>query len=639
MAGTSDANVRITVSLKDNVSSEAKKPKAAFDSITKSIGGLKAALAGLGLGILFRSIFNDVKRTAEEIENVGKAASTVGVAVETFSALGYAAEQSESSVGSLADGLRFLAKNIEEARKGSKEIQDSFANIGINVKEINGVEDAFFKLSDQLAKTSDAGKRVETAMALLGRGGADLVPFMSQGSAAIKELMANADRLGITLSQDMVRDADAFGDSLNDLVGSLAGFKREIYGAAFDDLTVFFKSATNLVSDLRRQTSGLTGDTEQYGETGAFAFGKIAKAIVAVSIALKASYGGMKVLGDIILVIGAAITDLSDKAFVKLQRAVTGFQVTIAETVHFMKSSLGLFKDIDGEVDAFYRSSIERMKELIKLDAEGNAFQNTQDAIAALKTDLEELGNGDPLGDIETWWKKIDEATANALQQANEYIRIVDSGRQANPGAGPITFPGGPALATEDNKARQEEAMAEWKRQVEEAGKQLEFLQAPVNSLQGAFADTFKAGITGAKSFGEAMKDLGKSFVDIIAEMIAQMLAALAIKALLFAAGTAVGGPAGGFIAGGLGNAVPIPGGGGASGNPIGSVGQASALGAGPVPMVQSGSQVTAITVNNISAIDSQSFADAVRRNPDAFAPVVRHSLENSASVQTAMAG
>ena len=122
--------------------------------------------------------------------------------------------------------------------------------------------------------------------------------------------------------------------------------------------------------------------------------------------------------------------------------------------------------------------------------------------------------------------------------------------------------------------------------------------------------------------------------------MIAQMLAALAIKALLMGVGFAIGGPAGAAVAG-MGTATAIPG-----GNPFptpgasSSAAQSSILAGAPIPMGKSGgSTINAITVNNISAVDTQSFADAVKRNPDAFAPVMRYNLENSPGVQTSFSG
>jgi len=59
------------------------------------------------------------------------------------------------------------------------------------------------------------------AMELLGKSGADLVPMMADGAGGIRALMAEADKLGMTISGEQAKAAAAFDDKWQGLVATL----------------------------------------------------------------------------------------------------------------------------------------------------------------------------------------------------------------------------------------------------------------------------------------------------------------------------------------------------------------------------------------------------------------------------------
>lgn len=135
-----------------------------------------------------------------------------GVAVETLSALRYAASQTGTSIESLEKGIR-LSQKLIGSDAGAKTLE----RLGLSAKKLRGLAPAeqFMALADALAKVQDPAVRTATAMRLFGRSGAELIPFMSGGSAGIAKLTEEAARLGMVMSTEDAEAAHRLENSMN----------------------------------------------------------------------------------------------------------------------------------------------------------------------------------------------------------------------------------------------------------------------------------------------------------------------------------------------------------------------------------------------------------------------------------------
>lgn len=166
--------------LLEGISSTAKKVAGAF-------GGVFAADAIIG-GV------NEVLRVVPRFKDM---ADAIGVSTEEIQRLGFVASQSGSDTATLEAGLiKFVAK-VGEAKRGSTEMAAVFAQLGIPLASLNKESirsgDAFRLVADGIAKVQDPAKRASFAMKLFEEGGLRLVPMLSQGGAAIKQIGADFD--------------------------------------------------------------------------------------------------------------------------------------------------------------------------------------------------------------------------------------------------------------------------------------------------------------------------------------------------------------------------------------------------------------------------------------------------------------
>lgn len=190
----------------------------------QSANRLKGIMAGLATTLSAGLVVRGLKGAADEMDKIGHAAKRLDMTSEALSGLGYAAEISESSIDGLVKGLTFLEKNL-----GSGKAADPLKILGLSVDELKrkGAGDALIDISRAMSKLPDAATKTSVAMKLFGKGGAELMPLLAEGPEKIRELEAEAAKLGLTFSDETAAGIDAVNDSLTTMLGSLKGFGRE----------------------------------------------------------------------------------------------------------------------------------------------------------------------------------------------------------------------------------------------------------------------------------------------------------------------------------------------------------------------------------------------------------------------------
>ena len=188
-----------------------------------AVGG--AAIAS-GVGLVasgFTAAAASVWRFVDAGAGLQDMADRTGASTEALSQLRYAAEQSGSSIDDVERGMRKLGDVTTEAARGSAAAQKALENVGIATKDIAGksIEDQFLMVAEAISKIEDPAMRASVAMDLLGKGNTALLPLFEDGAKGIADLMAEADKLGMTITGPQAKAAAAFDDSWQRLLATL----------------------------------------------------------------------------------------------------------------------------------------------------------------------------------------------------------------------------------------------------------------------------------------------------------------------------------------------------------------------------------------------------------------------------------
>lgn len=199
---------------------------AAMSGIGKvgmAVGG--AAIAS-GVGLVasgFTAAAASVWRFVDAGAGLQDVADRTGASTEALSQLRYAAEQSGSNLEAVEKGMRKLGDVTTQASNGSKSAAAALESVGLSASQLMSmsVEDRFLAVAEGISKIEDPAAQASIAMDLLGKSGADLVPMMADGAKGIADLMAEADKLGMTITGPQAKAAAAFDDSWQRLLATL----------------------------------------------------------------------------------------------------------------------------------------------------------------------------------------------------------------------------------------------------------------------------------------------------------------------------------------------------------------------------------------------------------------------------------
>ena len=205
--------------------------RSAFDSIRGNLAKLgdesnrvKGLLAGLGVSLSVAGFATMIKSAIDAADHLNKLSQKIGISVEALSTLRFAAQLSDVSLETLQKGIKGLSQNIAEANTGVGDGAQVFDALGISVKNADGsmksTEAVLLQVADVFANLEDGAVKTALAVKLFSKSGMDMIPFLNQGAAGINQLTAEAERLGLKLTTETARSAEAFNDNLTALKAS-----------------------------------------------------------------------------------------------------------------------------------------------------------------------------------------------------------------------------------------------------------------------------------------------------------------------------------------------------------------------------------------------------------------------------------
>jgi hypothetical protein len=180
-----------------------------------SFGGALAGGAAVG-GLLAIT-----KGVIDAGDSLAKLSQKTGIAVEDLSKLQYAAGLSGVESEALGKSLNKLAVQITAAAAGAPEASATFAELGIGLRNtdgtIKGTAAVLAELADKFSIMPDGPQKAALAVKIFSKAGADMIPLLNGGSAAIKAMGDEVEALGGLMSTQLAKSSEQFNDNLDRL--------------------------------------------------------------------------------------------------------------------------------------------------------------------------------------------------------------------------------------------------------------------------------------------------------------------------------------------------------------------------------------------------------------------------------------
>lgn len=275
-----------------------------FGSTLTRVGAGFSAIGGSALGAFTAA----GKVFADTGDSLQKMSARTGVAVETLSALEFAAQQSGASINDVGGAIQKMNRRLGRitAGQGTGSQVKAMEELGLSIDEISKMnpEQRFMALADAISNYGDDAAAAGLAQRAFGTGVDQLLPLFSGGAAGIRELMQEAQDLGVVMSTEDADAAAALTDAFGRVQSTMKAVTQQI-GAA---VAPAMEAMANRVAQVVSRVIEFVRNNREMVATAA----KIAAVVAGVGAVLigfgTAALGVAAGIGGIIAVVGGAIT-------------------------------------------------------------------------------------------------------------------------------------------------------------------------------------------------------------------------------------------------------------------------------------------------------------------------------------------
>ena len=189
--------------------------------------GMVSAFSEMGEALLAAFAVEKVSEFFEQFAEMGaqtlKFATLLGTSTEQIGALDLAAKGSDTSLEGLAHSMERLGMTLAQAGGGGEKAKAGLEALGIEAREFQNLapEKQLEELAEKFSVLKDGINKDAIAMAIMGRAGADMIPFLNRGAEGVREFTAMGERAGSIMGKDV---AKAFEETHIKLIEMNASF-------------------------------------------------------------------------------------------------------------------------------------------------------------------------------------------------------------------------------------------------------------------------------------------------------------------------------------------------------------------------------------------------------------------------------
>ena len=188
-----------------------------------------ATASAIALGKSFVDTANDV---AVMGDTIAKESAKMHISTESYQELQFILSHFGSDISVVKNAMKTLTA---QAESGS----EAFAQLGISEQEVATLsqEDLFYRVVEGLQGVTDESTRTILAQDLLGKSSIDMTNLFNATAEETEALRQQVHDLGGVMSDDAVKDAEAYQDAMLNMNTALDGVKKNMMSKFLPGLT------------------------------------------------------------------------------------------------------------------------------------------------------------------------------------------------------------------------------------------------------------------------------------------------------------------------------------------------------------------------------------------------------------------
>lgn len=305
----------ITLSMDDRTTAALRSVQMkfqAFGAVVRNIGlGMTAAGAAIKGALTYAAT-----SFAEKGAALYDMSKRTGVAAETLSQFGYAAERAGASSEDLEKGIKKMQVFMGKAAARSEETAASLAELGISAADLSRMspDEAMLAFADGIDRIANPSLRAAKAVEIFGRNGTMLLPMFQGGAEGLREMMAEADAFGLTASTKGVKSAKDLSEAMHLFHRTLGKVVSTIGSVVAPAFTTMFRTAAQWLaatSKFIKENKGIVLAVASVGSALLAAGAAFTAAGIGISLlgqGLLMLSGPLRLLGGVVGLLGTPVT-------------------------------------------------------------------------------------------------------------------------------------------------------------------------------------------------------------------------------------------------------------------------------------------------------------------------------------------
>lgn len=199
--------------------------------------------AGAAVAGVTSAFVSGANGVAEYGDNIDKMSQKMGISATAYQEWDAILQHSGTSIDGMQRGMVTLSK---QAEKGS----DAFQKLGISQKDLQNMsqEDLFAAVITGLQGMEEGTERTVIASQLLGGAAKELGPLLNTSAEETQAMRDRVHELGGVLSDEAVKAAAGYQDSLQDMTTAFDGLKNNMLAEFLPAITTVMDGLTELFS-------------------------------------------------------------------------------------------------------------------------------------------------------------------------------------------------------------------------------------------------------------------------------------------------------------------------------------------------------------------------------------------------------
>lgn len=223
-----------------------KKLKTGLGTAAKA-GGIAIGAIATGTAALGTAMVKGAGEVASYGDNIDKMSQKMGISAQAYQEWDAIMQHSGTTIDGMQRGMITLSKAAETG-------SDAFAKLGLSQEDVASMnqEELFAATIKGLQGMEEGSERAVLAQQLLGGAAKELGPLLNTSAEETEAMRQRVHELGGVMSDDAVKAAAAYQDSLQNMQTTIGGLKNKLFSE-------FLPGITGVMDGL---TAIFSGDTE-----------------------------------------------------------------------------------------------------------------------------------------------------------------------------------------------------------------------------------------------------------------------------------------------------------------------------------------------------------------------------------------